>query len=660
MSGGNHGGHLGLGVDCGGTYTDAVVYDLDGGEVLASSKFPTTHHDLARCIDGVLEGLPPDLLRESRLACLSTTLATNAIVEGRGGKACLILLGYGPATSVSTFGARVVHLGGGHDVRGEETEPLDEAGLRAAVRENDAWADAFAVSAYFSVRNPAHEMRARSIISGLTGKPVVCGHELSMRLDAPRRATTAAINARLIPLITGLISSARSILEGRGIRCPLMVVRGDGTLMGAEMALERPVETILSGPAASVVGALTLSGRREGVVIDIGGTTTDIAWVEDGTPPINAEGAVVGDLATRVEAIDIRTIGLGGDSWVRLSRDGGMELGPRRVLPVALLPDADYVRAELKKARDRRYRWSVPDLLTFWHETGGGALEASHPVDRKIAERLRKGPLSHLELNSSGGDPEASLRLLAMEHQGSVIRASLTPTDIFNACGECRVGNADLSRAAVEAASQLVGLSPDELMARVKDKARASIARQALVFLLGLERRDQALLERWMEGGTRRGVSLDLKLEADILAAGAPAALFLVPVASYLGCECVIPPHMEVANAVGAVAGVVSRREEVIIRRRPDETYRAFASDGLYDYPDLASATAAAREKASGLAMASARRAGAAELELAEQVEDFTITGPGGAPAVLERRVTVRAFGRPRARDNGPGGEEPE
>ena len=122
-----------------------------------------------------------------------------------------------------------------------------------------------------------------------------------------------------------------------------MVVRGDGTLMGAEMALERPVETILSGPAASVVGALTVSGRREGVVIDIGGTTTDIAWVKDGLPPINSEGAVVGELATRVEAIDIRTVGLGGDSWIKLSRDGGMELGPRRVLPAALLRDADYV-----------------------------------------------------------------------------------------------------------------------------------------------------------------------------------------------------------------------------------------------------------------------------------------------------------------------------
>ncbi len=140
---------------------------------------------------------------------------------------------------------------------------------------------------------------------------------------------------------------------------------------------------------------------------------------------------------------------------------------------------------------------------------------------------------------------------------------------------------------------------------------------------------------------------MDLSLEAPILAAGAPAALFLSPVASFLSCECVVPPHMEVANAVGAVAGVVSHREEVILRRQPDETYRAFAPDGRYDFPDLASATASAVKKATALAVEEARRAGAGEIELDEHVDDFTIADPAGNPAVLERKVTVRAYGRP-------------
>jgi N-methylhydantoinase A/oxoprolinase/acetone carboxylase beta subunit len=644
------GDHLGLGVDCGGTYTDAVIYDLDAGEVLASAKYPTSHHDLTRCIGCVLDGLPGELLQRVSLACLSTTLATNAIVEGRGGRACLVLLGYDATSEIVSYGTRVINIEGGHDVRGDEVRPLDEANLRDAVRKNGGWADAFAVSGYFSVRNPAHEIRARELIALETGKPVVCGHELSMQLDAIRRATTAAVNARLVPLITRLIASVRHILEQRAMDCPLMVVRGDGTLMASGIALERPVETILSGPAASVVGALTLTGRREGVVIDIGGTTTDIAWVNDGLPPINAEGATVGGLATHVEAIDIRTIGLGGDSWIRLSRDGGMELGPRRVLPIAMLPDGSSVLEELDRIGDSVSRWAVPDMMTFWIRQDGGEVTTSDPGDNELSRRLQEGPLSHLELKSSGLDTGSALRLMDMERHEAVMRASLTPTDIFNAAAESAVGNAAFSRAAVDSAAALTGLTPTEIIQSFRYLATSTIARQVLLFLLGLDGQDDTLLEQWMRGGGKRGVRLGLKLEAPILAAGAPSALFLAPVASLLSCECVVPLHMEVANAVGAVAGVVSRRDEVILRRLPDGTCRAFASDGRYDFPDLETASAFAAEKASEIALADARRAGAADIGLDRDIEDFSVSGPEGNPEILERKVTVRAYGRPRTR----------
>ena len=641
-------GQLGLGVDCGGTYTDAVIYDFDSGAVLASHKYPTTHFDLTLCIDGVLEGLPPEMLRQARLVCLSTTLATNAIVEGKGGKACLILMGYDPAMTVAPYGAKVVRIAGGHNVRGAETEPLDEQELSRVIRENDEWADAFAVSGYFSVRNPQHEIRAHSIIAEETGKPIVCGHELSMQLDAPRRATTAAINARLIPLIARLISSVQSILKRREISAPLMVVRGDGTLMGAEMALQRPVETILSGPAASVVGAMVLCGREEGVVIDVGGTTTDIAWVEEGLPPINSEGAVVGGLATRVEAIDIWTVGLGGDSWIKLAKNGEMEVGPRRVLPLALLGDAAYVSAELERLRQTKPRGTLQDLLTFWVKMDYGSTGPSRPDERRLMDRLEQGPLSHFDLKTSPPCDDATLRVLSMEHDGSVFRASLTPTDIFNSAGDCEVGNVELSRAAVETAAFITGRTAEELVEEVKLSIEEAVTREVLTFLLGAGRAERPLLDAWRRGETIRGVQLNLSLQSDILAAGAPASLFLEPVAEDLSCACLTPPFTEVANAVGAVAGVVSHREEVIIRRQQDESYRAFASDGRYDFPSLASATEAAGKKARELASEIARQAGAGEIKIDERSEDFTFSGPDGEAIVFERKIIVRAFGRPR------------
>jgi N-methylhydantoinase A/oxoprolinase/acetone carboxylase beta subunit len=641
-------GQLGLGVDCGGTYTDAVIYDFDSGEVLASRKYPTTHFDLTLCIDGVLGGLPPEMLRQSRLVCLSATLATNAIVEGKGGKACLMLMGYDPAMTVTPYGAKVVRIAGGHNVRGGETEPLDEESLRRVIRENDEWADAFAVSGYFSVRNPQHEIRAHSIIAEETGKPIVCGHELSMQLDAPRRATTAAINARLIPLIARLISSVQSILKRREISAPLMVVRGDGTLMGAEMALQRPVETILSGPAASVVGAMVLSGREEGVVIDVGGTTTDIAWVEEGLPPINSEGAVVGGLATRVEAIDIWTVGLGGDSWIKLAKSGTMEVGPRRVLPLALLGNAPYVSAELERLRQAKPRGTLQDLLTFWVGMDYGSTAPSRPDERKLMDRLEQGPLSHFELKTSPPCDDATLRILSMEHDGSVFRASLTPTDIFNTAGDSEVGNVGLSKAVVETAAFITGRTPEELVAEVKQSIEEAVIREVLTFLLGVGRAEKTLLDAWRRGKTIRGVQLSLSLQSDILAAGAPASLFLEPVAEDLSCSCLTPPHTEVANAVGAVAGVVSHREEIIIRRQQDESYRAFASDGRYDYPSLSSATEAASEKACELATDIARQAGADEIKIDERSDDFTFSDSAGESVVFERKIIARAFGRPR------------
>ena len=156
----------------------------------------------------------------------------------------------------------IIHLRGGHDLFGEEVAPLDEKGARAAILARRHRVDAFAVSGYFGVRNPAHENRVRALIHELTDLPVTCGHELTSHLNAVRRATTAALNAHLISPLTELISSLQRTLGNYGIAAPLMVVRSDGSLVRAEWAMRRPIETILSGPAASLVGAWHLAGRQ--------------------------------------------------------------------------------------------------------------------------------------------------------------------------------------------------------------------------------------------------------------------------------------------------------------------------------------------------------------------------------------------------------------
>ena len=284
------------------------------GQVLCSAKALTTRRDLSigigEAIDAVFAqpGAPPP--GDVGLAALSTTLATNAIVEGQGSPVCLILIGYDPDL-IQQYGFEqdlvtddVVYIQGGHDIHGDEAAPLDEDTLRQAVLARRERVEAFAVSGYFAVRNPAHELRARELIEERTGLPVTCGHDLTTRLNSVRRATTVALNARLVPLLRELIETLRQALSERSVAAPLMVVKGDGSLVRAEWAMQRPIETILSGPAASAVGAWQLAQHANGDLqdgrlwaIDVGGTTTDIAALREGRPQAESRRRPSGTLA---------------------------------------------------------------------------------------------------------------------------------------------------------------------------------------------------------------------------------------------------------------------------------------------------------------------------------------------------------------------------
>src|SRR5208282_2539907 len=340
-------GDLWLGLDTGGTYTDAVLV-RDGTRVIASAKALTTPQDLsvglAAAIRAILGQLrPPDTRFDVSLVSVSTTLATNAVVENHFSPICTLLIGFDEAMlersglRMAQAGSFVARIRGGHDATGEQHEPLDTEAARAVILAHVDDVEAFAVAGTFSVRNPMHELQLRQLIRELTQKPVTCAHELTSKLDAPRRALTAALNARLTPRISHLLDAVSAVLAAESVDAPLMVVKGDGSLMRADVARECPVETILSGPAASVVGAKFLTGLGDFVVSDMGGTTTDIAVVSGGLPVINAEGALVGGWRTMVEAVDVRTFGLGGDSHVHLDRDGRMQLGPRRAIPLSLM-----------------------------------------------------------------------------------------------------------------------------------------------------------------------------------------------------------------------------------------------------------------------------------------------------------------------------------
>jgi N-methylhydantoinase A/oxoprolinase/acetone carboxylase beta subunit len=678
MNGTTSGAGLMLGLDTGGTFTDAVLLE-EGRGVIASAKALTTPWNLAigiaAAIRAVLTLLPAGRRQdEVGLVSVSTTLATNAVVENRFSPVCTLLIGFDEAMVERSgllrpgSGGSVVRVAGGHSATGEEAANLDEAAVIRAVAEHDARSEAFAVAANFSVRNPAHELRARKLIRGLTPKPVTCAHELSSKLDAPRRALTAALNARLTPQIRHLIEALSGVLRQESIDAPLMIVKGDGSLMKADIALEYPVETILSGPAASVVGSGYLSGLNDFVVADMGGTTTDIAIVSGGRPVIRGEGALVGDWRTMVEAIDVHTCGLGGDSEVRFDRQHRLCVGPRKAMPLSLLSHTfPGALAGIKLIADLERVPAHPAHFAFRNPDRSPPMHVS-ALEQRVWEALRLEPRPVSEVVRSGSGLEALRRLT---DAGLATIAAFTPSDAMHVLGRqsgwcteaAELGARILATEERNARAARTAVPPQAMCERtvehvVRETGRILIA-TALGHDPGLQARERGwgeLGERLIEetvGGRRFSQLLEvtMRLARPLVAIGAPAGAYYPEVAQRLGAQLHVPTHAAVCNAVGAVAGVVSQTVEVLVNQPAFNVFRVHDPAGSCDYPDPKAALEHAQRISRELALAAARRAGAADPQVQTSVSEKRAQSAAGEGAgsgyLAEAVVRSTATGRP-------------
>jgi N-methylhydantoinase A/oxoprolinase/acetone carboxylase beta subunit len=672
-----------IGLDTGGTYTDAVALDAQG-QILASVKALTTHWELSvglgEALRAVLEKLPAPVRREHvSLVSVSTTLATNAVVENRFSPICTLLIGFDERmverSGLRRAGGVIVRVRGGHDAAGEESEPLDEAAIDAAVREHGSRVEAFAVASMFSVRNPEHERRARERIRAACSRPVTCSHELSSQLDAPKRALTAALNARLTPQIAHLLDALGVALEREGIAAPLMIVKGDGTLMRAEVALEYPVETVLSGPAASVVGAGFLSALEDFVVADMGGTTTDVAIVVGGRPSVRAEGAVIGGWRTMVEAIDVHTCGLGGDSDVYFDRDHRLAVGPRKVMPLSLL--AHQFPELLRDLRELAGASRLPAFAPQYALRNPGR-EPGPGLDRleqRVWDALAPAPRRVGEVARTGQGVEALRRLV---DRGMATLAGLTPSDALHVLGRqhgwsieaARLGAGILAGEERNTSGRTQAASPETFSERIYAHVLRAATRVVLESVLAHDPGIEAEHGRWgsletlveciTAGRTfSRLVDARMQLATRLIAIGAPAGAYYPEVARRLGAQLLVPEHAAVCNAVGAVAGVVSETAEVLVNQPAYKVFRVHDPAGIRDYQEADAALEYARRVSRELALSAARRAGANDPHVETSVVASVARAGGPDEYLAEAKVRSRATGRPATREkkrNGLGG----
>jgi N-methylhydantoinase A/oxoprolinase/acetone carboxylase beta subunit len=535
-----------VGIDTGGTFTDAVLMD-GAGTVLGTVKEPTTHDRLEigirNAITALLQrtGVPP-----ARIAhvAISTTLATNAVVEGKGCPVGLILVGF--PEYVDLPAARVKYVRGGHTIAGDEQEPLDLEALGEAVADLKGSVEAYAVCALMSVVNPTHELVAAKAIQLLDPLPVFCSHQTSGQFGLKERAATTLFNAGLVPTMTAFLSGVKDALENLGVGGELWVVTGDGQAVTAEAAAAAPATTVCSGPAASAVfGASAVSDTA--VVVDVGGTTSDISLVAQRAPLLGEKGSRIGSWQTHVRAVESRTTAVGGDSRVVVS-PGTAALSHERVLPVALAAHHGDLAARLADSSSCRGFLPLPHAPT-----------AILQADPALAFMHRRGGVTFEELRRELAADTVTLEahLKELKRLRLAVEVGFTLTDVWHVEGRVALGDASAARPVAEALAKIWGRPLPELTRHLCDLASRSIELSILDFMMGREL-DLDMSTFLSRRQRHRLLEVTLRLKAPIVGLGAAAPMLLPEVGSSLGVEVIFPPHYQVGNAVGAARLVIA------------------------------------------------------------------------------------------------------
>ena len=330
-----------LGIDVGGTFTDAVLLDNKAAgavaQVLAQAKVPTTHEDVLQCLLAALDAVLPQVeAAASKLerVVISSTIVTNALTEHKLDPVFLAVI-TGPGMNIKGHvPVTPYYLSGYVDHRGKVTAQIDWTKHRDLL--NKKGSGVCAVSGKFAVRDPQLEFQAEHELTKCGYKKVFLGSELSGELNFVRRTNSAYFAAQVYTLFQKFNQRITRALTERGINAPVHILKADGGTLPLEAAIQQPVEAVFTGPAASVLGIEALAAPAvNSISLDVGGTTTDIAFWEQGLPLMAKRGAVINGYPTAVRSFHMRSIGIGGDSRIHKLPDGSYQVGPEREGPAA-------------------------------------------------------------------------------------------------------------------------------------------------------------------------------------------------------------------------------------------------------------------------------------------------------------------------------------
>jgi len=590
----------GIGIDTGGTYTDAVIFDFENKAILGSAKALTTKDDLSVGILDALNMLPKDLLESAEIVSLSTTLATNACVEDRGGSAKLIFFG-GDNRVIDRYGheyglppAKDIYIQESYTKFVGEIEREPDWDLYKSVLDQEFFGiEGVGIIEMNAMRNSAVvEKKAKELFLEKHNIPVVCGHELTNELNCLQRGASVLLNARLFPIIREFIDAIKTAMQELGINAKVIIVRSDGSLMSEEFARVRSVETLLCGPAASVIGSAYLTEEKNSVVVDMGGTTTDIALINDGMPKRVVNGVSIGKWKTFVGGLYIKTLGLGGDTAIHYN---GLKafLEDYRVVPLCIAAARHPVIIDnLKRLLDSKKKHTK-----YLHEhyllVKDISEKAGYTDEEKVfCSALKDGPMLIREAAASvPGKDIYTMDVSRLLKEGVVQACGLTPTDIMHVKGDFNGFSKEASVLGAGYVAMNLKISVEELCGRVYDEIKRKLYINIVKALLenkesyymknGVSREVERFIDESYDmaktGAAHELVSMLFNTGYTLTGVGAPVHIFLGDVAKLLGTKAIIPMHYEVANAIGAIVGNVFVKNIVEIRPNSD-------GDGVFGY----------------------------------------------------------------------------
>ena len=611
----------GLGIDTGGTYTDSVIYDFESKRILCSAKALTTHENLSEGILKSLEMLPKQdkeqYFNKIDIVSLSTTLATNACVENKGGRAKLIFIGV-DKNVVRKVGEKYglppvgdiyfLDYSGKHN--GDVITYPDWDKFSREIYDFIADADSVGIVDIHATNNgAAFEKKAKSLIVNELYKfeetirndrlltPIICGSDLFNDLNSVKRGSSALLNARLIPVICEFIAAIKLSLKEYGITAPIVIVRSDGTLMSDHFTAVRPVETLLCGPCASVIGGMALSGAENCVVVDMGGTTTDIAIVRDGAPLKSKDGINIGKWRTFVKGIYVDTFGLGGDSAVRYDKNFALFLDSRRIVPISIIAGKYPEIVEKLKAlaySDKVHTYPLHEFFCLLKDISKPDYYTGE--EKKLCGILKDSPLMYAETAEKMGADVYKFNFARLEKEGVIIRCGLTPTDIMAVKGDYNIYNPEAAKLTLKYMARCVDMGETELCDKIYGEIKQKLYVNILRILWELNKPDNYtrmnrvdnirdypltpdITNLFKHSWTNDipDFSVNFSTPLPIVGIGAPIHIFLPDVAKRLGAECIIPENAGVANALGAIMGNVTVSCEV-------EVKPVFSSGGVNEY----------------------------------------------------------------------------